>query len=166
MKQYLFIFKFTMVSMMLFLTFSCEKSNSDHDFEDPNVLESNLLESSDLFATSIKERDSEHVFEIVDIKRKNSTLQVKVKGGGEDENFRFIWDGQIQESYPMGIKLVLTYEVKNEDFDSDKEHMIPVNLQKIIENIGNIEDFRFSIINGSKIQNKVLNPDGVVSDGI
>lgn len=150
--------------MMLLFTISCEKNENSPKTKDPIKLETNLLESVELFTSALNNRNSDHIFEIKDITRQDATLQVKVVGGGAHNSFNFIWDGQIQESYPMGIALVLNYDNKNNDFDPKKEQTIQVNLQKILGGRGDIKDFHFSIINGSKKQNKNLNPDGSVTD--
>lgn len=148
------------IVMLLFVA-ACEKSDLSPEAKE---LEINLLESADLFSSALKERDSDHIFEIKDIIRQDAMLQVKVVGGGTSNSFKFIWDGQIQESYPMGIALVLKYDNNNDDFDPNKELVIETDLQKILGDRNNPKDFRFSIINGSKKQNKSLNPDGTVTD--
>ncbi len=166
MKNYLNLSKpavFLSVLMLLFMM-SCKKNEGGPDFKEPKALEANLLESAELFASTLKERGSDQTFEIEDIIRKDATLQVKVKGGGSEESFKFIWDGRIQESYPMGIMLVLKYDNHNGDFDKNKEFLINVNLQKILGDVGDTKDFHFSVLNGSKKQQKNLNPDGTISD--
>lgn len=152
-----------MALMMLFFITSCKKDEGDPKLKDAKALEVNLLESSDLFATALKERNSDHVFEIKDITRKDATLQVKVKGGGLEESFRFIWDGKVLLSYPMQVMLVLKYDNHRNDFDKDKEFVIQVNLEKILGKAGDPKDFYFSVLNGSQKQQKNLNPDGNVS---
>lgn len=162
MKNYLNLSKTRALLSVLMLLFmmSCKKNERGPEFKEPRALEANLLESADLFASALKERSSDQTFEIEDIKRKDATLQVKVKGGGSEESFKFIWDGRIQESYPMGITLVLKYDNQNGDFDKNKKFLINVNLQKILGDANDIKDFQFSVINGSKKQQKNLNPDG------
>lgn len=166
MKNYLNLSKITTLLSVLMLLFmmSCKKNEGGPEFKEPRALEANLLESAELFASALKERGSDQTFEIEDIKRKDATIQVKVKGGGSEESFQFIWDGRIQESYPMGIMLVLKYDNQNGDFDKNKEFLINVNLQKILGDVGDTKDFHFSVLNGSKKQQKNLNPDGTISD--
>lgn len=149
--------------MMFFFVISCKKDERYPKISEPKTLEANLFESSDLFAAALENRQSAHVFEIKDITRKDATLQVKVKGGGLEESFKFIWDGSILESYPMRVLLVLKYDNHRNDFDKDKEFVIHVNLEKILGTAGNPKDFHFSLINGSQMQQKNLNPDGSVS---
>lgn len=140
---------------------SCQKdSNTDAQ---PYKMEANLMMDKKLFAATLKERSATNVFEIREVVRKNEILEVKVKGGGSAEAYRFIWNGLIQESYPMGIQLVMQYDNTNDDFDAAKELTVAVNLQKILGNQHKAQDFHFNVINGSKMQTVVLNPDGTNS---
>lgn len=150
--------------LMLALIISCKKSSDNPRFKEPKALEANLLASAEMFASALKERKSDNTFVIEDIIRKDALLQVKVKGGGSEESFKFIWDGYILLTYPSQINLILKYNNENNDFDKDKEFLLTVNLQKILGNKHDIKNFNFSIINGSMIQQKSLDPNGNVSD--
>ncbi len=164
MKNYLKLSKTSTLLAILMLLFiaSCKKDEGDSKFK-PKTLEANLFESADLYASALKARNSAQVFEIKDITRKDATLQVKVKGGGQEESFKFIWDGSIMLSYPMRIMLILKYDNHRNDFDKDKEFILNVNLEKILGTAGTPEEFYFSVLNGSKVQQTDLNPDGSVS---
>jgi hypothetical protein len=146
--------------LMLALMASCKKNDNNG----AKALEANHLESAEVFASALKERKSDNTFVIEDIIRKDAFLQVKVKGGGSEESFKFIWDGYILLTYPSQINLILKYNNENNDFDKDKEFLLTVNLQKILGNKHDIKNFNFSIINGSMIQQKSLDPNGNVSD--
>lgn len=141
---------------------SCQKDGSAD--AQPYKIETNLMMDKKLFAATLKDRNATNVFEIREVVRKNEILEVKVKGGGAAESFRFVWDGLIQESYPMGIRLVIQYDNANDDFDAAKELTIVVNLQKILGSQHKVQDFHFNVINGSKMQTVVLNPDGTNSN--
>ncbi|MFC7523043.1 hypothetical protein ACFQRK_03770 [Parapedobacter sp. GCM10030251] len=152
-----------MVALSTLFLLGCNKKNDGPDNEDPFRLEANLVMGSKLFANTLGSRTSEHAFEILEVIRKSDVLEVKVKGGSDAESFQFIWDGRIQESFPMGIQLILLYDNTAGDFDSDKELSVTVNLQKIIGERNNVEDYHFHVINGSKIQTATLNPDGTTT---
>lgn len=140
---------------------SCQKDGSAD--AQSYKMETNLMKDKKLFAAVLKDRSAANVFEIKEVVRKNEILEVKVKGGGTAESFRFVWDGLIQESYPMGIRLVMQYDNANDDFDAAKELTVVVNLQKILGSQHKVQDFHFNVINGSKMQTVVLNPDGTKS---
>lgn len=166
MKNYLNLSKTRALLSVLMLLFmmSCKKNEGGPEFKEPRALGANLLESADLFASALKERKSDNTFVIEDIIRKDALFQVKVKGGGSEESFKFIWDGYILLTYPSQINLILKYNNENNDFDKDKEFLLTVNLQKILGNKHDIKNFNFSIINGSMLQQKSLDPNGNVSD--
>ena len=148
----------------LFTSISCQTEDANPIVEEPKFLEENLLESQELFTTIAKSRLADHVFVIEDIQRSDNILKVKVKGGGSEDSFQFIWDGLIRESSPEGIQLMLVSNNAKNDFDKDKEFELTTNLQKIIGNERNTADFHFSILNGSQRQDTTLNPDGTVSN--
>jgi len=166
MKHYAKLLKngLPLMVMVLLMSTACEKNDGPVDTTTLRVLEANLLESANLFNSALRERNTEHSFEILDIKRSDNILKVKVRGGGSEELFRFIWDGRIQESHPMGIMLVLKYDNSAGDFDLNNELVISVNLEKILVNAKNLQDYHFYVLNGSKVQQKRLNPDGSVTD--
>lgn len=56
-----------------------------------------------------------------------------------------------------------TYNGTTEDFDANEEITVSVNLQKIIGERNNVNDYHFNVINGSKIQTVTLNPDGTTT---
>ena len=65
----------------------------------------------------------------------------------------------------MGIRLVLVYQ-GGDDFDSDRELTVSVNLRKIIGQRENVELYHFYVINGSAIETVTLNPDGSVTEEV
>lgn len=147
-----------------FASISCQTEDHVPFAKEPQLLEENLLESSELFSTLVKSRLTDHAFVIEDIQRFDNFLSVEVTGGGSKSSFQFIWDGKIQESSPEGIQLVLIYDNENNDFEKDKELELTVNLQKIVGNGRDPANFYFSILNGSQNQRAVLDPDGTVSN--
>lgn len=153
---------FVFASFSVFF-FSCEKAKNQSNIEAPYKLEANLLMGNELFINTMKARNSENVFEILQVVRKNDMLDVTVKGGGAAASFQFIWDGLVQESFPMGVQLIMLYDNTNKDFDQNKEISVSVNLQKIIGERNNVNDYHFHVINGSKKQIMILNPDGSTS---
>lgn len=143
----------------------CAKKSINH--EESVHLESNLLKGEGLFAVQIENRGKSPDFEIVDVTVAKETLEVKVKGGVQDASFRFVWDGRVQESYPMGVRLILNYD-HNTDVHTNADpassiRTLSLNLRKIIGDRP-VDDFRFFVINGSKIQTAVANPDGTVTN--
>ncbi|HAO07123.1 MAG TPA: hypothetical protein DCQ50_09055 [Chryseobacterium sp.] len=161
MRNGKFLFKLSFVLMACFaIAFSaCQKDNIPNT-EKPYRMETNLMMDKGLFAASLNDRTSSNVFEIQEVVRKNNLLEVKVKGGGNANSFQFIWDGVILFSYPASIQLLLKYDNSKQDFDADKEMTIEVNLQKILGDKHDAKDFHFNIINGSKLQTVISNPNG------
>lgn len=143
---------------------SCSKDKDDNANDSPFQLEENLIMGNKLFNSSLDDRNSKNSFEILKIERKNEILQVSIKGSDSVGSFKFIWDGRIQESYPMGIQLIMLYQGKDEDFIPTEEKVIQVNLQKIIGKRTNVNEYHFNIINGSKKKTATLNPDGTITN--
>ncbi|WP_436414441.1 hypothetical protein [Petrimonas sp.] len=145
------------------LFIACNNEANAPEVDKPQKLEANLMMDKSLFRSSLEDRSAKDVFEIKQIVRKNDVLELQVKGGGNAASFQFIWDGVIFFSYPASIQLLLKYDNSNRDFDPDKEMSIAVNLQKIVGNQHNVNDFHFHVINGSKLQTVTLKPDGNVT---
>ncbi|MFC3198068.1 hypothetical protein ACFOET_10650 [Parapedobacter deserti] len=162
-KQLLFTLSALLTTLSALFLSGCSKENNGPNNEDPYQLEANLLMGSKLFVNTLEGRNSRSVFEVLDVIRKKDVLEVKVKGGGKADSFQFIWDGRVQESFPMGIRLIMLYDNADGDFDSDREMSVSVNLQKIIGERNNVDDYHFNVINGSQIQTVTLNPDGTTT---
>lgn len=163
MKQLVFTISGIMVALSTLFLFGCKKENYRPDDEDPFPLETNLMMGNRLFDNSLKSRDADHVFELLDVIRKQELLEVTVKGGDSAGSFQFLWDGRVQESFPMGIRLILLYSGATANFDPNKEVTVSVDLHKIIGERNNVSDYHFYVINGSKIQTVTLNPDGTAT---
>lgn len=145
------------------LFLACAKKNNGPESGDPYRLEANLLMDNKLFRNTLEGRNSENTFEILEVIRKNDVLEVRVKGGDDADSFQYIWDGRVQESFPMGIQLIMLYNGADESFDSKEEITVTVNLKKIIGDRNNVNDYHFNVVNGSKIQTVTLNPDGTTA---
>lgn len=162
-NQLVFTLSGLMFTLSTLFLFGCSKENNGPDTEDPFRMEANLLMGNKLFRNTLERRNSENVFEVLDVVRKNKVLEVTVKGGDNAGSFHFIWDGRVQESLPMGIQMIMLYNGVNEDFDPSKEITVSVNLQKIIGERTNVNDYHFNVINGAKKQTVTLNPDGTTT---
>ena len=147
------------IALTIILT-SCQKEKHAPQNDQPLRLEANLVMDKNLFTASNRERYATDAFEIIEVKRLNDVLEVKVKGGGTAESFQFIWDGSILLSYPGSIQLLLKYDNSKQDFDLTKELVLSVNLQKILGTKHKAGDFYFNVINGSKLQTVTLDPNG------
>lgn len=159
-KQLVSTFSGLMIALITLFLSGCSKESNGPENEEPFRLEANLLMGKKLFLNTLSGRDSENDFEVLGVVRKNDVLEVTVKGGDKAGSFQFIWDGRVQESSPMGIQLIMLYEGATEDFDTNEEITVSVNLQKIIGERNNVNDYHFNVINGSKIQTVTLNPNG------
>jgi len=154
-----------MWALCVVLWAACSKSSDTPEADRPYQLEPNLILGRQLFMEAMGTRNSPLRFDILGIRRMNDSLELRVRGGGNAEAFQFIWDGRIQESHPMGIRLVLVYQ-GGDDFDSDRELTVSVNLRKIIGQRENVELYHFYVINGSAIETVTLNPDGSVTEEV
>jgi hypothetical protein len=102
-------------------------------------------------------------FEIERIVRESTFLTVTVEGGCNESSFKFIWDGRIAESYPMQTWLVLVHE-KNTSYCSDQSKFtLNLDLAKLINSTGDVNDFIFHVANGSVKQDFAIDQNGVSS---
>lgn len=141
--------------LFCFAITSCEKSDNNPE----TVLENNLLRSAEKYAELVEKRNDGD-FNIEDIKRDGNMLTIKVKGGCNQDDFHVVWDGSIMFSSPGQINLVLNNK-SQEDCGLEKQFDINVDLSKVVGKY-DAKDFIFNVANGSKKQDKSLNPNGSV----
>lgn len=141
--------------LFCFAITSCEKSDSNPE----TILENNLLRSAEKYAELVEKRNDGD-FNIEDIKRNGNMLTITVKGGCNQDDFHVVWDGSIMFSSPGQINLVLNNK-SQEDCGLEKQFDINVDLSKVVGKY-DAKDFIFNVANGSKKQDKSLNPNGSV----
>lgn len=142
--------------LFCFAITSCEKSDNNPE----TVLENNLLRSAEKYAELVEKRNDGD-FNIEDIKRNGNMLTITVKGGCNQDDFHVVWDGSIMFSSPGQINLVLNNK-SQEECGLEKQFDINVDLGKVVGKY-DAKEFIFSIANGSKKQDKSLNPNGSVT---
>ncbi|ULT39903.1 hypothetical protein KRR40_34205 [Niabella defluvii] len=142
--------------LFCFAITSCEKSDSNPE----TILENNLLRSAEKYAELVEKRNDGD-FNIEDIKRNGNMLTITVKGGCNQDDFHVVWDGSIMFSSPGQINLVLNNK-SQEDCGLEKQFDINVDLSKVVGKY-DAKDFIFNVANGSKKQDKSLNPNGSVT---
>ena len=142
--------------LFCFAITSCEKSDSKPEA----VLENNLLKSAEKYAELVEKRNDGD-FNIEDIKRNGNMLTITVKGGCNQDDFHVVWDGSIMFSNPGQINLVLNNK-SQEDCGLEKQFDINVDLSKVVGKY-DAKDFLFNVANGSKKQDKSLNPNGSIT---
>lgn len=102
-------------------------------------------------------------FEILDVKLEQNDLYIKVKGGCSANDYKTVWNGLIFESYPQQIHLVVANESGNDSCDPKGEYTLKVDLKALLGDTFNPTDFVVTVSNGSKVQDKLVDEDGVVS---
>lgn len=142
--------------LFCFAITSCEKSDNNPE----TVLENNLLRSAEKYAELVEKRNDGD-FNIEDIKRNGNMLTITVKGGCNQDDFHVVWDGYIMFSSPGQINLVLNNK-SQEDCGLEKQFDINVDLSKVVGKY-DAKDFIFNVANGSKKQDKSLNPNGSIT---
>ena len=142
--------------LFCFAITSCEKSDSNPE----TVLENTLLKSAEKYAELVEKRNDGD-FNIEDIKINGNMLTITVKGGCNQDDFHVVWDGSIMFSSPGQINLVLNNK-SQEDCGLEKQFDINVDLIKVVGKY-NAKDFIFNVVNGSKKQDKSLNPNESVT---
>ncbi|GGH32289.1 hypothetical protein ACN9ML_10650 [Dyadobacter endophyticus] len=103
-------------------------------------------------------------FEIPNIVLTGNTLAIDVKGGCSADDFKTIWNGEILESYPQQINLVVANESNNDGCDPKGSYTLQVDLKKLIGDSFNPTDFVVRVSNGSKVADKVVDEKGSVSN--
>lgn len=158
MKRILKCLPVTLFAALLFLIISCNHKNENVK---PNPDGGGSLEYQRLMTA--RENYDGVRFEILDVKLEGNDMFIKVKGGCSASDFKTVWNGLILESYPQQIHLVVANESGNDSCDPKGEYTLKVDLKALLGDGFNTTDFVVTVSNGSKVQDKLIDEDGVVS---
>ena len=104
-------------------------------------------------------------FEIKDIKRKNDILKIWVSGGCDKSNYKVVWDGIMRKSYPLTVFLIVTLEQgTGVECAAEMDHLLEIDLKEKFGAVYDTHDLHILLSNGSKIFDKVIDPDGLVAN--
>jgi hypothetical protein len=149
---------------VLFISFSCNRENNiSPDPDNGPLVQTNGTEYSKLLAG--REDFDGTPFEITKVTRDGNSLKIDVTGGGGIENYKVVWDGQLMLSYPMQARLVVAYDTPDGAQDAAMhDYTLEVDLQKLFGNSANASEVIVHLANGSKKQDKVVDPNGSTSN--
>ena len=128
------------------------------------AFEKDSKEYAKILATRSTTNDKEK-FEIKEIKKEGDKLQIVVTGGCNINNYKVVWNGVILESYPAMINLVVVFQQSSEiECMAILDHTLELDLKKTLGEWYNPKDYHIIVSNGSKVADKLVDPDGNVSD--
>lgn len=141
--------------------FSCSK---DEVTPNPsNEIAASVQTNAARFEELINNRVSDP-FDITSFVREGDLLKINVSGGCETNAYKVVWDGVINFSSPPTVSIVVSYEptLKIQCLYPQK-HTIIVDLKKMIGDkyVPNI--FHVVVSNASKDEDKIIDPNGVVT---
>lgn len=155
MKQLIF-------ASVFFLVMACSKNEAILSPSDKYIV------SKEVFASylSTRESNTDHYFELTDIKRAGEELEITILGQCEPSYYQVVWDGSVLLSYPAQVNLLVTFEISGDILCDTalKEHKIKVNLRELLGEKYDDTPYLIHVLNGSKIQDKTSDPEGNVSD--
>jgi hypothetical protein len=160
MKTILSKFAVFLFLVVLSVSFSCNRENNISPDPDAGPLvQTNGAEYSKLLAG--RENFDGTPFEITKVTRQDNSLKIDVTGGGGIENYKVVWDGSLMLSYPMQARLVVAYNTPEGVQDTAMhDYTLEVDLQKLFGNTANPSEVIVHVANGSKKQDKVVDPNG------
>ncbi|MGG7665194.1 hypothetical protein [Dyadobacter sp. BHUBP1] len=149
---------------ILAVSFSCNRENNISPNPDEGLLvQTNGAEYSKLMAG--RETFDGTPFEITKVTREGNTLKIDVTGGGGIENYKIVWDGSLMLSYPMQARLVVAYNTPDGAQDTAlHNYTLEMDLQKLFGTTANASEVIVHVANGSKKQDKVVDPNGSTSN--
>ena len=164
---------FQFLAIMLFLGFgvmSCNKSEQLIDPPASNIKsEKNAAEYAKLL--SARANFKGYVFNISEIKRTDNILKVTVEGDCDTEAYKVIWDGVINFTEPTDPKMVLGSTNLVISHESTQgygckaiiAHTIEIDL-KLLLGAAYTPTINVIVSNASKIDDKIVDPKGVVTN--
>jgi hypothetical protein len=104
-------------------------------------------------------------FEIKDVKRENDILKIWVTGGCDKSRYRVVWDGIMRKSYPLTVFLVVSLEkATGNECDAVREYILEIDLREKFGEIYDTHALHILLSNGSEIDDKIIAPDGSISN--
>jgi len=103
-------------------------------------------------------------FDITNVSRSATSLQIQVKGGCSVDDYKVVWDGRVLLSYPQIVNLVVANEQEAGSCTTAGAYTVNVDLKQLLGANYNPADFQIQVANGSKIQDKLIDEKGVVSN--
>ena len=150
------------ISLPLFFS-SCRQEESNFPpASHEEQLDKNLVKNEAAYEIAVAERGSgdKAEFTIEEVTREGHLLKVHVMGGCNEASFKFVWDGAVAESYPMQVRLVLIHNQVGEVCPAVMDHFLVLDLRKLVGEDSKLEDYVFHVLNGSKKQDAILDPNG------
>ncbi|CAG5018412.1 hypothetical protein DYBT9275_05996 [Dyadobacter sp. CECT 9275] len=158
--KFIIRFVFLALSAAVF-TFSCNQENTVAP--DGDAFLQTSAEKYNKLMTA-RETFKGTPFEIDGVEREANILKINVSGAGGIENYKIVWDGILMESYPMMTRLVVSYDLPDGVQTTVINHYtLTVDLQKLFGGSVDAADVNVQVSNGSKEDDKVIDPDGNVS---
>jgi hypothetical protein len=165
--------KIKLLAIMLFLGLSlmnCRKSKQAL-IEPPasNVKTQNsALEYANLM--NARANFKGYPFDILEIKRTDNILKIMVEGGCDTQAYKVIWDGVINFTEPANPNMVLgstNLIISHEPISQVQclaimKHTIEIDLKKLLGN-AYTSSINVLISNASKVEDKIVDPKGVVT---
>ena len=162
-----------LLATMLFLglgIMSCQKSGTDNLEPIGKVrIEDNAAISTKLMNARTNYKGSP--FEILEIVRNENIVTIVVEGGCDTQAYKVIWDGVINFTEPVNPNMVLgsTNVVISHEPVSEVQclaimkHKISVDLQLLLGKAYS-PNINLIVSNSSKIDDKIVDPKGVVTN--
>ena len=150
--------------LLLMMTMAaCKSKGTDPS---PNVEEVAFEVSEAEYVRLLAARTNEtRHFEIKDIKRENDILKLWVSGGCDKSNYKVVWDGIMRKSYPLTVFLIVSLERgTGVECAAEMDHLLEIDLKEKFGAIYDTHDLHILLSNGSKIFDKIIDPNGVVSN--
>lgn len=164
--------RITLIATMLFLglgIMSCQKSEITVVAPVSNVKsEKNASEYAKLM--NARATFKGYPFDILEIKRTDNILKITVEGGCDTQAYRVIWDGVINFTEPANPNMVLgsTNLIISHEPTSQVQclaimkHTIEIDL-KLLLGSAYTPSINVLISNASKVEDKIVDPKGVVT---
>ena len=150
--------------LVLSASLSCNRENNiSPGPDDSPLLQTNGEEYQRLMAA--RETFDGTPFEITKVTREGDLLKIDVSGAGGIQNYKVVWDGLLMLSYPMQARLVVAYNTPDGVQDAAMhDYTLEVDLQKLFGNSAKASEVIVHVANGSKKQDKVVDPNGSTSN--
>ena len=162
----------TSIATMLFLglgIMSCQKSEQTLVTPASNVKsEKNASEYAKLM--NARATFKGYPFDILEIKRTDNILKITVEGGCDTQAYKVIWDGVINFTEPANPSMVLgstNLIISHEPISQVQclaimKHTIEIDLKKLLGN-AYTSSINVLISNASKVDDKIVDPKGIVT---
>ena len=152
-----------LLASVFFIASLCCCNKNGHDSANSN-LDAGVQQFESILSARLTDAPLSPSFEITEISRTAEHLSISVVGNASREDYEVLWDGRMAESHPIQLRVLVRINPEAARSSASAAYTITVKWQDLFSPLPVDEDYRITVLNGSKVNDKSIDENGNVSD--